>query len=357
MLKRLDAQLMLDLETYLPTVDGFIKLKDLKLTDQLFDEQGNICTITKLYPINSTLKTYKLTFDDGSIVNACSNHSWIAFSKKDRKNNKSPSIKSTQEIVDNLKVNKNQETNYSIPNIKPVNYTIKDLLIDPYVLGCWLGDGQSSTGSIECADKEILSHIVARGYSINPTKKSNESKSSNYRIGDLILTNHSNKVKIGILTKQLKELKLINNKHIPDLYSHASYEQRLNLLQGLLDTDGTCSNGYCEFTSVIPALSCKVLELACSLGIKASMSRNKSSLNNIQYKDRYRVHFITKLPVFKLQRKLNNLKKSDVQITRNTHRYIVGANLISAVPMRSISVSSNSTCYLITKSFISTYGT
>lgn len=350
---------MLDLETELPTPIGFIKLKNLKEGDQLFDEKGNICNITKLHPIDYSPISYKIYFDDGTTINACEDHLWLTWDKKARKNkNAHPAIRTTQEIFKTLKVTKKNETNHSIPTTLPVNYPKQDLLIDPYVLGCWLGDGSASRGYIECADEEIINEIEKSGYTTFIQKKSinHISKSSLYRIGKLLKTKYS---KIGLLTQQLQKLNLIENKHIPDIYLQSSYEQRLSLLQGLLDTDGSCSkiNNRIEYTSVLPNLAKQTLQLICSLGIKARLHKNKSFLNGKQYKDRYRITFITKLPVFRLQRKLINIKKSKSQDRRNTHRYIVDVKKITPIPMRCITVDSDSHLFLVTKSFIPTHNT
>lgn len=67
----------LSLDTELPTPTGFIKLADLKEGDELFDEKGDICKVTKLHPINLTPEAYKVTFDDGTVVEACSEHLWL----------------------------------------------------------------------------------------------------------------------------------------------------------------------------------------------------------------------------------------------------------------------------------------
>jgi hypothetical protein len=352
---------MLDLETELPTPKGFVKLKNLKQGDQLFDENGNICNVIKLHPIDYNPESYQITFDDGTIVKACADHLWLTWDKKARKNkNIKPKVRTTKEIFSSLKTNTlKKETNHSITTTLPINYPVQDLPIDPYVLGCWLGDGRCSSGSIECADDEILKEIEFAGYSVNKTSNINSlSKSSNYRIGNLIDSGSFNHSKIGKLKQQLKQLDLIDNKHIPDIYMHSSYKQRLSLLQGLLDTDGCClKNGKIEYCSVIQTLANQVWLLANSLGIKAHIYKNKSCLYGKRYQDRYRVYFITKLPVFRLKRKLQNIKKSPNQDRRNTHRYIINVEKINPIPMRCITVDSPSHLYLITRSFIPTHNT
>jgi hypothetical protein len=68
---------MLSLDTELPTPGGFIKLIDLKEGDQLFDENGDVCTVTKLHPIDLNPESYRITFDDGTVVDACADHLWL----------------------------------------------------------------------------------------------------------------------------------------------------------------------------------------------------------------------------------------------------------------------------------------
>jgi len=345
---------MLDLETELPTPKGFIKLKDLKLGDQLFDECGNICNVIQLHPINNYPESYKITFDDGSVVNACADHLWLTWNKKARKNkNIKPKVRSTKEIFLSLK------ESHSIPTTLPVNYPTKDLLIDPYVLGCWLGKGRSDSGYIECTDNEILNEINLSGYSVNKTPNIGYlSKSYNYKTENLIGGEEFNYIKIDLLEKQLKQLGLINNKHIPEDYLNSSYEQRLSLLQGLLDTDGYClKNGKIEYYSNIEILANQILLLVNSLGIKAHFYKNKSRSYGKRCQDRHGIYFVTKLPIFRLKRKLQNINKSSRQHIKNTHRYITNIERIIPIPMRCITVDSLSHLYLITRSFIPTHNT
>ena len=338
----------LSLNTEIPTVSGIKLLSELTLNDQLFDENGNVCNILQLHPINISPESYELEFDDGTIVQACGDHLWFTWDKKARKAygrakqpTIHPSIRNTREIANTLKVSKKRETNHSIRNTLPVKFNTKELLIDPYLLGLWLGDGTTSSGSIETADISVL---YGFDYKLVPSTSSDKSKSCQYRLKDL--------------TIQLKQLNVLNNKHIPNIYLMGDVEQRLSLLQGLLDSDGCClSNGQIEYCSVLPILAEQVKQLIQSLGIKCSLNQNESWLYDKRCKDRYRIYFITKLPVFRLERKLKNLKSSTNQDTRNTHRYIVRAGIIKPVPMRCITVDSPNNLYLITKSYIPTHNT
>jgi hypothetical protein len=354
----------LSLEIDIPTPSGFIKLRDLKENDELFDENGNICRVTKLHPINFSPEAYRITFDDDTTVDACAEHLWLTHTKRDRLNTNSfkvgltpnmpiPKIKNTKQIFETLRYGK--ESNHSIPNCKPLNYPEKDLPLDPYLLGLWLGDG-CQAGHIESADPEIFSnyshHVIPSSLVPRITSFSKvPSRSAAYRIDGL-----TNKL---TLLKQLKNTHNKKgqwyNKHIPDIYMRGSFDQRLALLQGLLDTDGHVDKlGNVEFVQVRENLARQVLELVLSLGIKAKIYKRESWRYDVQYKDKYRVRFMTTLPVFRMKRKLANIKN----ISKKAHqRFIVDVKPIPSIPMRCITVDSSSRLYLITKQCIPTHNT
>src|SRR5699024_187729 len=108
---------------------------------------------------------------------------------------------------------------------------------------------------------------------------------------------------------------LIRNKHIPATYLRSSYDQRLALLQGLMDTDGTISEtGNCELAFCHKPLAEGALELIRSLGIKASMNQGPAAVTEEDPDSpgakrrrvvgtRYRIHFTTDIQVFRLPRK------------------------------------------------------
>lgn len=369
---------MLNLETELPTPTGFIKLKDLREGDELFDDKGNVCKCIKLHPIHKSPESYKVTFDDGTTIDACADHLWMTYTKKDRniegRNNYKlkrrairreqgkeykpflernstlqPTIKTTKEILETLKHGK--EYNHSIPVIPYADYSEKELPIDPYILGIWLGDGASIGGLITSADPEIFEgyehNLVPSSLNVYNEKafsKDGYSKSNNYRIPGL--------------TTKLRKLGLIQNKHIPDIYLCSSYEQRLALLQGLMDTDGCCyKDGRCEFVQIVDRenLVFQVKELISSLGIKCRINRKVSLRYNKRYKDKYQLIFTTTKPVFRLNRKLEKQIKNIT--TKQSHRFIRSIDPIEPVSMRCITVDNPSHLYLVTRSYIATHNT
>ena len=182
----------LDIGTPIPTPNGWKIMGDLQIGDKVFDENGNTCDIVWVSPIFTDHKCYELTFDDGSKIIAGEDHQWITHTKSGGKSTQRAktksihTIKNTKKIHDTLKTNISKtESNHSIPVSEAVKYEHKDLLIDPYVLGCWLGDGFSHTSKIKCADDEIISEI-RKSYIVSLLFRSENSKSYSYRIGDRI---------------------------------------------------------------------------------------------------------------------------------------------------------------------------
>jgi hypothetical protein len=113
----------LSLDTELPTPNGFITLAQLKEGDQLFDENGNICNVIKMHSINLTPEAYKITFDDGTVVEACAEHLWATQTKRD----KLLTVRNTREILNTL-----GENHYI-----PVCLLPPKTIIDPHLLDVW----------------------------------------------------------------------------------------------------------------------------------------------------------------------------------------------------------------------------
>ena len=185
---------------------------------------------------------------------------------------------------DNEKIN--EELNISIPEFIKLPYYLqreynqyivpikqfyreqKELKLNPYWLGVWLGDGSSKKPEITTMDKEIIEtcYEIADYYHLNVhvyTKPNN--KASSYSMVKI-------KGKINGFSKVLRELDVWGNKHIPDEYLFSSYENRMKLLCGLLDTDGGKEKQYVlSISQERKLLSEQIVFLARSLGFKTTM--------------------------------------------------------------------------------------
>jgi DNA polymerase-3 subunit epsilon/ATP-dependent DNA helicase DinG len=160
------------------------------------------------------------------------------------------------------------------------------------------------------------------------------------------------------MTGRLRRLGLLQNKHIPGSYLRASQRQRLDLLAGLLDTDGTVSpQGAVQFTTTRSQLAQDVLELACSLGFRATRMEGRARLNGRDCGPKWTVHFTTDRPVFRLERKRTTqaLRCARYSPQRNCYRYVVAVRPVPSRPVRCIQVEAPSHLYLAGRGFVPTH--
>lgn len=365
----------LSLNIPIPTPDGWTTIGELNQGHIVFGSDGNTCNVLEAGAIMFNRTCFGVVFSDESYIIADADHLWLTMCSNERKqatrrtleyrehrratrpkrgkgkrpdlaerNSKQEykvllpprgSIRSTQEIKNTLKVYNGREINHSIDVASPLVLPDRSLPIDPYVLGVWLGDGNTNSGVVTSADIEIFSHFSNVDYTWHKLP----SAKFGYRIDGL--------------TSQLKAVGVLGNKHIPMQYLRSSMSQRLSLLQGLMDTDGYCdTRGQCEFTTTIKTLALEMHELVCTLGIKVNISKGKSKLNGKVCGEKYRLKFLNNMPVFKLTRKLNRQKRNEFRGTHN-RRYILAVNIVPSVPVRCIRVDSPDNSFLAGTSMIS----
>ena len=145
--------------------------------------------------------------------------------------------------------------NHSVDTARPLDLPDADLLIDPYVLGVWLGDGHSASARFTSADPEIAMRIEGRGLDVVVSDAPSTTRGA-ARLYTLHLPNEAP------VEQVLHELGVLGDKHIPTAYLRASEAQRRELLAGLLDTDGTVNpTGSPQLTFTNARLAADVREL------------------------------------------------------------------------------------------------
>lgn len=141
----------------------------------------------------------------------------------------------------------------------------RKVLIEPYFLGYWLGDGNSNNQKITTEDLEVVEYLDEYAERLDMTT-SRKGFLSNIR-RKIISCKTKNKLNL-----YLKGYNLLHNKHIPHVYLHNSKAVRLQLLAGLLDSDGDLwCNGY-HFGNINKRLVEDVKRLADSLGFRTYLS-------------------------------------------------------------------------------------
>ena len=160
-----------------------------------------------------------------------------------------------------------------------VEFPEKNLPLDPYLFGLWLGDGTSKKPEFTTGDWEIEKEI--RDYAKLHDLKVNVVSQENC---DTLRLASKSRSKRNILWDTLKKMGVVGNKHIPQEYLTSSREQRLKLLAGLIDTDGYCpKRSVAIFTSIRKELADQVLFLARSLGFMSTLRTKKTTLKSRNY--------------------------------------------------------------------------
>ena len=183
-----------------------------------------------------------------------------------------------------------------------VEFAAQETPLDPYFLGVWLGDGSSGNCRITGQDAEIIDYLHEYAGTLNRqvTVGTTAGRCNSYGITK---GQQGGNVADFSVQDELRQLNVLNNKHIPQRYLINSTENRLRLLAGLIDSDGhldPVSNGY-EITQKNEALARQIKFLGDSLGFRASLTKKRATIASIGYEcDVWRVRLygdIERVPV------------------------------------------------------------
>ena len=351
----------LALNTLIPTPNGFVRMGDLKVGMHVYGSNGKPCRITAATDVMFGRPCYEVEFNTGEVIVADADHQWVTDARRDRDRLKGrggknagpkPSVKTTREIASTLMCR--DDRNHRIPVVSAVEGQVKELPIEPYLLGLWLGDGTTHRAQITCADPEIIERIREMGYPVRNASTKTTPFAWNITSGSK--GKYADK---DSFYKKLERAGVLHDKHIPEAYLVASVEQRLELLQGLMDTDGFISKGQgqCEFTQKRQKLARQVYQLVAGLGFRPRISEKRAKLKEKDCGIVYRVffHAYKERPVFKLARKLERLRERPAKRGLQDYRQIVRCDPVPSVPVRCIEVDSEDHCYLASEGHIITH--
>jgi len=218
------------------TIDGYKEIKDLKVGDLVATIDGSFTKVIGFYPQTRPEPLYRIYFSDGSTVDCTEDHLWVVLNEKGKK-----TVKTVRELLDegitreaNCKGSKTGKKiiyKWKLPKIEPIKFPYKGVRIDPYTMGYYIGNGSLHKGYVRLSiPDEYLEDVLKRiPYRTNKPLKGKNSDKSVY-VG--IPT-------IGVFIREygLDKVKA-DTKFIPKDYLYNSVEVRLELLRGLIDSDG-----------------------------------------------------------------------------------------------------------------------
>lgn len=275
----------LSLDTNILTPTGWVKNRDIKLGDVVIGRDGKPTKVIGVYPQGVT-NNYTLTLKDGRTIDCCEDHEWTVYSSKwggER-------TFTTKELYSKLQCVR-YKNRISLPRFSGDYGVKKDFIIPPYVMGVLLGDGCLTRGMCYCKPNVA---ILGKVQSLLPNSDVHfGSDNKMVYITDFIEgLNYIRK--IGLNTQSY-------NKFIPQEYFHSSKEQREELFNGLMDTDGFKFNTGWEYSTTSKQLALDVQQLAWSLGycakIVARMGKYKKDNQVINTRLNYRVFITTHNPL------------------------------------------------------------
>jgi replicative DNA helicase len=246
--------------------------------------------------------------------------------------------RTTEEIAATLRVK--GEKNHAIPVTKALDLPDTELPLDPYVLGYLLGDGDSTgSGRVACdpRDREwLVEEIRGLGHDV---------AADSYGSGHFGVRG---------IRQTWRSMGLAGAKHVPRAYLRSSFLQRLALVQGLIDSDGSVNgHGAYLFSNVNKQLVDDFIELAVSLGCATQVHRRQRMRAGRSCQEAWEVTVPTELPLARLPRKALRARRHWKR--EQVSRYIVDVRPVTTQPVRCVQVDSSDHLYLAGRSMIPTH--
>lgn len=316
------------------------------LTRGSFTSQDGLTTMTvPVYPVDEVLHLIADHLDH-----------WAARADSGHEVQPLETILNTEEILA-----AGPDKGFAIRRATPLQGDPIDAPVEPYTLGVWLGDGTTGSGTITRGATEVCTDVD--GYT--DQQHLIDQMGLHYPCYPMPSCPETTLSTRGLRTA-LRHADVLHAKHIPATYLRASYEQRLALLQGLMDTDGSVNvDGQCELDLCDERLARDAQELLRTLGIYTTLRREPAQITEAdpdnpgkkrqrQTSWRFRQKFTTDLVVFRLPRKVARLKETGNLRSTQDWLYIESIEKVEPAPMRCIAVAHPEHLYL-TDGFVPTH--
>lgn len=344
---------------------GWTTMGDIQVGDTVFDERGKPTAVTFKSDVMHN-PCYRVVFDDGSEFIAGEDHEWNTLTLSARSNAKNTyndwrdawhatKTVNTKDIATSLR---RHAWNHLVPLAGPLQRPEAQLPLHPYALGAWLGDGTSIRAEITCdyaADGYVIDHLNALGYPMRHCKVA-EGYGWPYRwVAENDTTLNSRRTS-GFMVG-LRAAGVVRNKHIPEAYLNASVGQRIELVRGLMDTDGWADKrgSQANFGNSNERLVRDFCEVLTSLGVRYAVSSKIPKGGSRAWSVGFRSWFDPFTPG---QRKSRIYTSASArQASRSTGRTVVSVERTLTVPTACIAVASESHLYLAGRNLVPTHNT
>lgn len=337
------------------TPSGWRQFGDLRPGDYVFHPSGKPTIVTKTHPVGQW-DTWEVELSDGTVETFTGEHlftveEFVGKSKRVRRTLDVRAMAREGLVFDrpltkgSTKATKAGVGKFALPETEPLEFPERDLPVDPWVLGYWLGDGTTGHGEAT-ADVDDIPHVRERlraaGYDIGGIWEKKEG-------------GRGRKFSILGLIGDLRKAGVLNGKHIPDAYLYSSVEQRRALIQGLMDSDGHIDKkGSAEYCQVRKQIADGMAFLLRSMGVKVNVRESEAKLYGRVTGPRYRLTF----KPYKHQNLVTLPRRAErVQEQRRKPipRVIKDVRQVAPVDARCISVAAEDGLYLVGETMVVTH--
>lgn len=288
------------------TPEGYKLMADIQKDDIILDGNGNVTRVLEVFPQEKKHDIYRISFDDNTSIEVADNHlNSLCACNRNKNSTKINLILNTIELYNYVNNPKYRSWAYPRLYVEPVTinaWKSGDLPVDPYLLGCLLGDGCLGKGgkiSFTSADNELVAavdSILYRDWNLKLSLHSNY----DYNICNIDSEKSRTRKEKAVFKEALNNLGVCvksEHKFIPDIYKYASYEDRLALVRGLMDTDGTVSGqklsrwtqkyigGKCSFCTSSEQLAEDLAFILRSLGCRVTITTQCNKKYHYKHKD------------------------------------------------------------------------
>lgn len=262
------------LHSKIKTPNGWVTMGDIKVGDIVSCPDGSSASVSGVFP-QGKKDIYKFTFSDGRTAEACGEHLWDVFVPYGKKRHLTRRTLTTKELLPKIHTSKGVK----IPVIEQIDTPGVDLPIDPYVLGVLLGDGSfadTKVGMFWSGDIQVANNINERletGYEVG--KLGSDPVGYNIVLSELSLARKGHAFRknqpLNYYHKAILDLGLCgtlsHTKFVPSAYKNASLSQRLDLLAGMVDSDGEVGeNGSISISTASEEMAKDIQEIVWSIG-------------------------------------------------------------------------------------------
>lgn len=336
----------LALDTPIPTPDGWTTPANIQVGDWIYGSDGRPVRVSYVTPVFEGRPCSRVTFSDGASIVCDDGHLWDV-----------KVVGSSTRGVWSTSRMREDGRRLCVPRMRPAVMPVQDVPVDPWLLGYWLGNGSARWASVTCHEDDaqfVIDRARERGVPLADIVKGGKGKAVCVSLkgspdGRLYSKDGSS------FRARLSSVGLLGNKHIPAVYFRASVGQRLELVRGLMDSDGSInSNGSAVFVNHDKGLVDGLVQLLASLGVHASVSSRVDE----RWEHRpttYKVSFRpdTDLNVFALPRKAQLVREPSARRFRS----IESITPVPSVPVRCIEVEADDHLFVAGEGWVVTHNT